>query len=311
MSSCYCCLPRELPPFTRRSSDLIGATAGGTAFFREIGSGATLTLGSGLTLNQTGRVRLYANSGALIVNQGTLNAAVSGSYFGLYGSIVNQGQVSVSGGARLIDYAFGSFTNQGTIALASGGQLRLGGSFSPGNIGFISNSGGTVFIQGTLNAGGSTLPTGTGTLGTVALKSTGTIVGGTVTGSGLVLNGGTLSGVTDQATLDLSSSGARVNVTNGITLTGAGGSGAGTVQMTGGNSYLSFQGTQQFDNALVNIGATASGGAFFREFGSGATLTLGSGLTLNQTGRVRLYADPGAVIVNQGTLNAAVSGSYF
>ena len=70
------------------------------------------------------------------------------------------------------------------------------------------------------------LATGTAGVGTVAL--TGLITGGTTTGSAMRFQERTLSGVTNQGTLDLSASGSRLTVNGaGITLTGTGGTGLG------------------------------------------------------------------------------------
>ena len=110
--------------------------------------------------------------------------------------------------------------------LASAGKLHLRDNLATGAIGTVSNSAGTVFIDGTLSNTGSVLATGTAGIGTVAL--TGLITGGTVTGSGLLGRSGTLSGVTNQGTLDLSANGSRLTVNGaGITLTGTGGTGPG------------------------------------------------------------------------------------
>src|SRR5207244_12518699 len=107
------------------------------------------------------------------------------------------------------------------------------------------------------------------TVGKFDLNSGGTIVGGTITGSGLLSQGGTLSGVTVDGPLDLSASGSRVTIDGaGITLTGTSGTGPGSVLLTGGNSYLRFSGTQTLDNAAVSIGGT-SGTGFFYAIGTG------------------------------------------
>ena len=200
-----------------------------------------------------------------------------------------------------------SFSNQGTITLGSAATLRLGGSFSQTNFGSISNTGGTVYIDGTLANTGTVLATGTAaSLGTVAL--TGLITGGTIDGSGMLPQGGTLSGVIYDGPLDLSRAGARVTVDGaGITLTGTSGTGPGSVLLTGGNSYLRFSGTQTVDNAAISIAGT-SGGGFLEAVGSGTTLTLGPNLSLTQTGRIaRLYAYASDVIVNTGTIDAGVA----
>jgi hypothetical protein len=98
-------------------------------------------------------------------------------------------------------------SNTGSITLASGASLDMGGSFTLAELGRVSNSGGTVSIQGTLDNTGGTI-NGSNGLGQ-AVRVGGTVQGGTVTLSGLVLTtvGGTLSSVTYDGTLDLSGSG--------------------------------------------------------------------------------------------------------
>ena len=81
-------------------------------------------------------------------------------------------------------------------------------AFTLAELGTFTNSGGTVYIEGTLDLTGGTLNASSG-LGQAALDG-GTVEGGTVTPAGLVFSssGGTLSGVTYDGTLDLSGSGA-------------------------------------------------------------------------------------------------------
>jgi hypothetical protein len=280
----------------------IGGTSG-AGFFYATGAGTTLTLGPTLSMTQTGGARLYANAGAAIVNTGTINAGVTNGtmYLRGTGGFTNQGTISISNGDDFDVAAGVAFANPGTITLGSGGKLHLRDNLTTGAIGTVSSSGGTVFIDGTLTNTGSVLATGTAGAGTVAV--TGLITGGTITGSGLLARGGTVSGVTNDGTLDLSTNGSRLTVTNGITLFGAGGTGPGSVLLTGGNSYLTFSGTQTFDNAAVSIGGT-SGAGFFYATGAGTTLTLGPTLSMTQTGGARLYANAGAAIVNAGTITA-------
>ena len=80
----------------------------------------------------------------------------------------------------------GSWSNQGSITLAGGSSLDLGGSFTLEGLGTITNSGGTVYIQGTLENTSGTL-NGTSALGQVVLYG-GTVEGGTVTPSGLAFS---------------------------------------------------------------------------------------------------------------------------
>ena len=93
-----------------------------------------------------------------------------------------------------------------------------------------------VNLQTTLNDTGATLKVGTGTaLGTLTLASSGTIQNGTIVdqGSGIAFAGGTLSGVSYDGTLNLSSTSSYVYITNGLTLAGVNGTGLGTINLTG------------------------------------------------------------------------------
>ncbi len=259
----------------------IGGTVG-AGFLEATGTGSTLTLGPSLTLTQTGGAELYASTGDAIVNAGTINAGLtSGTMFlrGV-GSFANQGTINVSNGDDF-DVASGvAFSNSGTITLASAGKLHLQDSLATGALGTISNSGGTVFIDGTLNNTGSVLATGTAGVGTVAL--TGLISGGTITGSELLSQGGTLSGVTDEGTLDLSANGSRLTVNGaGITLTGTGGTGLGDVLLTGGNSlHLQFStGTQDPRQRDGQHWRDQCGTGRLEATGTGSSLTLGPSLT--------------------------------
>jgi hypothetical protein len=184
---------------------------------------------------------------------------------------------------------------------------------------------GTVFVASISIKGGGTLAVSGGVLtvsgqidvasGVLQLNNGGTIHEATISNSGgmVVLSGGTLDGVTYQGTLDLSATIASVIVTNGITFTGAGGSGSGLVNLTGSQSSLYSQGTETLDNATINIGNTAS--LYNDDRNAASVLTLGSNLTVNHTGRNASVTDltnrGGSGIVNLGTINAGLNGGNF
>ena len=312
------------------------------------GKGGTLTLGSGATVNVTSSAGYYAEitdygyKGDGVVNDGTINAASSGSILRIDPtSFTNNGKIVVSNGAAGTISAGtfangagaslsvagkgssltigGQWTNAGSIAVSAGGHLGLGGQFAFAQLGEVSDSGGSISFDGTLNNAGATLTVGTATtLGQVTLN--GEISGGTIAdaGSGLVFKSGTLDAVTYQGTLDMSAANSGLYVTsNGLTVQGAGGVGAGTINETGSNDILNFQDTQTLNNVTVNIGGK-SADAYLQEYdttGKGGTLTLGSGATVNViTGSGYLaeitdYGYKGDGVVNDGTINAASSGS--
>jgi hypothetical protein len=166
--------------------------------------------------------------------------------------------------------------------------------------------------------------------GTLALAG-GTIQRGTlaIAGGQFLSTGGTLNNVAVQGTLGLTEADAALVVENGLSLTGASGSGAGSIALTGGYASLDFQGSQTVNNATISLGATGSlpgqtgaaslavthaGGAT-----SGATLTLGPQLWVKDAGgqgELVIGASsllPGAGLpdemINQGTITASVAGS--
>jgi hypothetical protein len=128
-------------------------------------------------------------------------------------------------------------------------------------------------------ADNSTLAIGTTlslTAGTFQLNSAGVVSGGTVsaTGGKFVVDGGTLNGVTFDGTLNLAPSYSYLHVgSGGLILNGAGGTGKGTVNVTGKYSKIFFAGAQTFDNATVNLGASG----YISQTGTGV-LTLGINL---------------------------------
>jgi len=101
------------------------------------GGTTTLTLGPNVTVRGQGSI-MQAQSGSMLVNQGTIQADVSGQTLG----------VSLS-----------SFTNSGTLRALNGGTLSLSGNWN--NSGIIhASSGGTVSISGSYSLAGGTLNVG-------------------------------------------------------------------------------------------------------------------------------------------------------
>jgi len=191
----------------------------------------------------------------------------------------------------------------------------------------VSASGATVSDTSTFSLG-TTL---TLTAGEFALASGGEVVGGTInvgSAGDFVGAGGTLDGVKFEGTLDLTPANSVLTITGGTTFAGAGGSGAATINFSSNynqNSILYVEGTATLDNATVNIGGPYappySGYITATDYivnddttGSGAILTLGSKLVIDQSGAsVAItssnYAGDG--IVNDGTIDAGFSGGSF
>ena len=120
-----------------------------------------------------------------------------------------------------------AWTNLGSIRLASGASLYLYGPMTTTGLGSISNSGGAVYLDGTLDNSGETLNGATplGSLPSRAARSAGarSLRPGVEYG-----RSGTLSGVTFDGPLNLTSlSGEQyVILADGTTVVGSSGSGA-------------------------------------------------------------------------------------
>jgi hypothetical protein len=277
-----------------------------------------------------------------LVNQGSITAAMAGGQFvlGGYGTFLNQGSIAVSNGdtlavtvqqfanagtltigaggsARLgqsgqIFGAAPGWSNAGVIAVA-GGTLTLGGAFTTAQLGSITQTSGSVGLAGTLTNTGATLTLGAGHIS--ALSLAGTVIGGRIVDAigALSIGAGTaalLDGVAYQGTITLGSN-AFLRVSDGLALTGV-------ANITGAGAVLDFQGSQTIGHATILLGAAGRAAAIGLVDNpgqaGGTTLTLGAGLTLIQSGALAAIGQPGAVtqagdmIVNTGTITAAVSG---
>ena len=231
-------------------------------------------------------------------------------------SFTNEGTITVSNGDT-VNINSTSWSNTGSIDV-SGGTLNLGSTFTTAALGTLDHTGGIVNVTGTLNDAGATLNVGTGTaLGTLTLVSGGTIENGTIAdaGSGVAFAGGTLSGVTYDGTLNLSNNSAYVYVANGLTMFGVGGTGAGTINLTGQGNELFAEGTETLNNATIDIGNNSTDYIYNYDVSAAAVLTLGWTLTIDQTGsnaQLTGYEDRiGSGIVNAGTINAEFAGGTF
>ena len=217
-----------------------------------------------------------------------------------------------------------SATDTATIGAGGSYVVTLFGAAAAAAVN-LTAAGAEFYDSGALALGG-TLSLQAGTLA----LAYGSISGGTLAmrGGSFVASGGTLDGVAVQGTLDLSGLDATLFVRDGLLLNGAGGSGAGSVALTGAYASLDFIGSQLVGNAIVGIGASGSQPgqsgpatlAINHAAGAsvGATLTLGSLLWLRDVGgqAVVSVGNIGPVqgatlpdlLVNQGTITAGVAG---
>jgi hypothetical protein len=171
----------------------------------------------------------------------------------------------------------------------------------------LNDTGATLSDSGALTLSGG-IATLNVTAGTFQLDSGGSVAAGTIVAEPkgvFVWDGGVLGGVTFDGVLSLA--GGTVRIEDGLTLHGAGGTGAGTLDVTGGAATLELIGATILDNASVNIGTFTGGKAATI---TGSEITFGSKLTLSQT---ELEAGVSASVwaQNLGTMNLAVKGGHF
>ena len=208
-----------------------------------------------------------------------------------------------------------------TIAAAGTYDVTLFSQASAASL-LINAAGATFYDAGSLALSG-TLALQSGTLA----LAYGAITGGTLALSGgtLLAGGGTLSGVAVQGVLGLQQSQATLFIRGGLVLSGTGGSGAGSIALTGSGAALDFIGSQILAGAVVDIGA--AGGQPAASLGvvhdgtaqTGATLTLGPSLWLRDlsgnavlsvgattTGTVAALPD---ALLSKGTITTAGQGS--
>jgi hypothetical protein len=257
------------------------------------------------------RPNTFTNTGAIDVGNGDFVTIASTTFTTTASSLI-----AIEANSSVAIEATNAWTNHGSITLASGGSLYLYGSASATNLGSTSNSGGTVYIAGTYNNSGQTLD-GSAPLGQFGLCG-GAIRSGTATSAGVAFTaqGGTLSGLTLEGPLNLTSTteSQSVDLANGAKVVGPSGSGPGMINVTGYFSTLYFDNTQTVSNETTTLGN--SSGYTDALYGYDTTwagnqvLTLASSVTVNVVGDASIsssYAS-GDAIVNQGLIDQ--SGNY-
>ncbi len=229
----------------------------------------------------------------------------------------NQGTITVTGGTLEIGFenrTAETWSNTGTISSTSS-TVILSGTFTQAGLGnFSRDAASTVNLDGTLN-GGLTL---NDTLGAWNLTASGVINGGTYSvanGSAastkLIANQGTLTNVTLNSAIDLTTnSAARVFINGDLTLN--------TTLAVGDPNNASKSGTIFFKNAgahnLNGTGAIVFGASASNQIDSnnnGDVLNIGSGITIRgQNGELHMPGSlaSGTALVNNGTIQADVSG---
>ncbi len=263
-------------------------------------SGGTFTI-DGAWTNEPGAKIEAVNDGNLVFDSmganDSGNIVPSGVWTNDAGAAVSV--VGNSDGGGSLSLEGNGWSNAGMISMTNS-SVYLGGTLTLAALGKFSRSGGTVYLAGTLN-----------NTGTLALNNTtgsweldgGTIDGGIVTTSGAaMLQGfGTLSDITLDGIFDANVFGGSLTITNGLTL------GSGLVETTDISS-LNFSGKQTLGGSgevLFNGGNNPNNR--LNDLGS-ATLTIGSGITIDGLTATISADGSGGAIDNYGTLSVGSSG---
>ena len=243
------------------------------------------------------RPATFTNSGTIKIANGD-SVSITPSVFTTTASSV----IAIGANSSATINPTNAWSNLGSITLANGASLFLEGSIS--SLGSISSSGGAVYLEGTLSNSGHTLKGSS--IGLVLYR--GTITGGTVAGLVASNEGGTLSGVTFDGTLNLTASSASVQLANGFKMAGSNGAGRGTINVTGPSATLYFDNTETVSNATINVGNSGGGSDFLYEYDTGnvgnQVLTLASNDTVDVQGNAQIYGSgfSGDGIINMGLI---------
>jgi hypothetical protein len=277
------------------------------------------------------QVTSFANAGAIHVDAGGY-----GSFLDTNFSNAADGVIDVGPGSTL-DIEANTWSNLGAINVTHGrfidggadetgvgvfdirwSTVWLEGDLTTSDLMAMAGVGDRFTLYGVLDNSGAVLTVGTGHALT-SLTIAGTVEGGSLGGAGILFEPvgpgsppAVLTNVTFRGELNLSAAGSGV-MANGLTVTGAGGTGRGLVKLTGEDSYLDFGSTQTIDDVVIDLGAQTNGASV--QLAARAvrdlTLTLGVGVRINQSGARAEILSPqgyGDKIINEGVIDGGVSG---
>ena len=286
-----------------------------------------LTLGQGILLQTAGSITTDMITGAgTVINNGSLLAdGSSGTVVLETTDFDNNGGLTVNGGQNLEIEVFGTFDNSGLLAISNGstvseldasaflntGSIRIGtGSefdlynYAP-DMSQGQTVGGTVEIDGLLDAGGNTIDVdATGAFS--ELDNFGTLANATIVMDGGVLGLGTSTFQDDTIEGPLTiGDGDTIVLQDGFAITGADGTSAGTIALTGADSTLEIADDETLNATSITIGSADDVSTLQVD----STLTLGSGSIIETAPSIVSDAITGAgTVINDGTILAAAAG---
>ena len=258
------------------------------------------TTNQGTISSQTSGAGIFI-TGAPFTNQGYIQAINGGSL--LLNGLSNAGSILANGTSMSFT---GNWSNGGTIT-ATNATVNFGGTFTPAGIGTFIRSGGTITINGTVNNTGTTfdLSTLSPTTGSILLN-VGTINGGTISGgvnaATIDLTGnGTLNGVTLATPLTVSNF-STLALVNGLTLNST----TITIASTANNTNLTAVGTQ----TIGGTGTIVFGGTGFDFIQpSAGGLTIGLNITIQTSSGGGTLGTAALGTTNQGTISSQTAAT--
>ncbi len=260
----------------------------------------------------------FANSGVLLVSAaGTIGLSET--------TLSNTGEISVNGSHSVLSwgtYIAGSsapgsvWSNQGSMSVSNGATLEIGGGYDLATLQSISNEAGNLDAFGLIISTGGTFNVAAALAQGGHLNLSANVVGGTIidTEGALAISGG-LSGVTFDGTLSLKGADDVLAISKGLSLHGAAGTGAATIDVSGAGAGLDVLDSETLTNAHVAFGSAGNSASIL--VADGSTLTLGSALSLVQGGvSTSLSVDTSqgfapTFLVNQGSITASIAGGSF
>ena len=295
------------------------------------GDAATILIDGGtfaIDANTTFSNAVNAYGGYMVFGAATDTLTVDASSVTSIGKAgANQTTVNLNGGTIAV---FGTLdlTNthieNGTIIVETGAVLNQDATDVLSNVTVSGAQTVTNWTGGVINNTNNTINAGNTPFSLVVGE---TIKGGTIIdpNGNVTFAGGILGGLTYRGALDLSQDSASVIIDGGLTVQDSAGNSPGTINLDGYQSSLTFDDTQTFDNATINLTNgqagifTTIGNAQFTAGGQIAiplTLTLGAAAVINSSGYNDILGNPqgyntsygATTLINNGTINVT-SGS--
>ncbi len=236
------------------------------------------------------------NVGDLEIENSNVDLQIQKDATFFFGGLENFGTITVGDGARFTGGATGeTWVNQGVINIESNANFSFESSITTRQIGNINNLG-TLFFANSLDNSNASFDLDT--LGIVSFFAS--IEGGTVISNdtNYQVQELVLDDVQWQGTLTNTDGGfaGGLLIENGLSLTGAGGVGPGTLVAVGGPTAngLSLDGSFALDTMSVTLSTNM-------QLTTGSNITFGAGFVLD-AGNGFLNAGPQALIQGQGTV---------